>query len=166
MAGHKFQKGNKYAVGGPGGGRKTLYKPEYADIGRKLCLLGKIDVELAEIFGVDESTIYTWKKDFPEFAQALRDGKQFADANVAEALYHRACGYKHKAQKIMQNNGVPVIVDYTERYPPDTAAAIIWLKNRQRKHWNDRPTADDENEVTPDKVSVDVVDAGVPDADT
>jgi hypothetical protein len=29
-------------------------------------------------------------------------------------------------------------VPYTERYPPDTAAAIFWLKNRQPKHWRDK----------------------------
>ena len=31
-----------------------------------------------------------------------------------------------------------VEVPYTEHYPPDTAAAFIWLKNRQSGKWRDR----------------------------
>jgi hypothetical protein len=27
---------------------------------------------------------------------------------------------------------------YTERYPPDTTAAIFWLKNRRPDLWRDR----------------------------
>lgn len=167
MAGipHRAPKGNKYAVGNRGGGRKTVYKPEYAKMAYKLCLLGKTDMELGDFFGVNESTINSWKKDWPEFGQALKDGKCIADADVAQALFHRAIGYSHPAQKIMQNNGVPVIVDYTERFPPDTAAAIIWLKNRQRKTWNDRPKQEDEDAPAPDKIDVQVVDAGKPESE-
>ena len=31
-----------------------------------------------------------------------------------------------------------MVVDYIERYPPDTTAAIFWLKNRQRATWRDK----------------------------
>ena len=30
------------------------------------------------------------------------------------------------------------IVPYTEHFPPDTAAAFIWLKNRQPDRWRDK----------------------------
>jgi hypothetical protein len=33
-------------------------------------------------------------------------------------------------------------VPYVERYPPDTTAAIFWLKNRQREKWRDRITSE------------------------
>jgi hypothetical protein len=29
-------------------------------------------------------------------------------------------------------------VPYIERYPPDTTAAIFWLKNRRPKAWRDK----------------------------
>ena len=29
--------------------------------------------------------------------------------------------------------------EYIERYPPDTASAIFWLKNRRRDLWRDAP---------------------------
>jgi hypothetical protein len=31
-----------------------------------------------------------------------------------------------------------VYAPYTEHYPPDTTAAIFWLKNRRRNEWRDR----------------------------
>jgi hypothetical protein len=44
-----------------------------------------------------------------------------------------------------------MIVPTTKHYPPDTAAAIIWLKNRQPERWRDKI----EQEV---KVTKDVAD--------
>jgi hypothetical protein len=32
----------------------------------------------------------------------------------------------------------PVYAPYTERFPPDTAAASRWLGNRQRARWGDK----------------------------
>lgn len=153
-------KGNRYAAGNRGGGRKSMYKAEYAQIAYRLCLLGKTDKEIGDILGFNESTINTWKKEHKEFGQALIEGKELADANVANALYHRAIGYSHPANKIMQNNGVPVIVPYTEHYPPDTQAATRWLMNRQPKLWRDKPSEENADTPLPDKVQVEVVDAG------
>lgn len=138
--------GNQNAVGNAGGGRPTLYRPEYAEHARKLCLLGAIDKELADWFDVSEATINVWKLEHVEFSGALKDGKAKADALVAHSLYHRALGYKHDAVKILtvadgENQGSHVEqVPYTEHYPPDTAAAIFWLKNRRPDLWRDKLT--------------------------
>lgn len=140
--------------------RGTLYKPEYDEQAEKLCKLGFTDVELAEFFEVVEKTINNWKKDHPTFLQAIKRGKDLADAEVAAKLYERACGYSHDAQKIMQNNGEPVIVDYVEHYPPDTTACLAWLHNRQRGKWQRNP---DPNggaaDAPPTKVIFEVADA-------
>jgi hypothetical protein len=67
-----------------------------------------------------------------EFALALTRGRVQADAEVADSLYRRACGYEHEAVKIFKNKGEdPVLVPYIERYPPDTPAAIAFLSRRQ-----------------------------------
>jgi hypothetical protein len=58
--------------------------------------------------------------------------------NVAEALYKKATGYEQETVKIFQFQGESVIVPYTEKIQPDTAAAFIWLKNRQGKQWRDK----------------------------
>jgi hypothetical protein len=76
----------------------------------------------------------------PEFLESMNRGKIIADAEVAEKLYHRACGYSHEAVKIFMPAGAPepVYAPYTEHYPPDTMAATRWLGNRQRRLWSER----------------------------
>lgn len=119
-------------------GRPTLYKQEYADLAFKFCLMGATNEKLAEFFDVAVSTVSLWMVEHEEFSDAIKKGRAEADAEVAHALYHRAKGYSHPAVKIFADpkTGVEKIVDYTEHYPPDTAAAFIWLKNRAG--WKDR----------------------------
>lgn len=124
-------------------GRKSEYKIEYADQALKLCLLGATDKELAEFFSVSEQTLNKWKKDYPEFLESLKKGKSIADANVASRLYNRAIGYNCKATKFAASEGkITDLKEYIEHYPPDTTAAIFWLKNRQPEKWRDKKEVD------------------------
>ena len=122
------------------GGRPSSYRPEYAKQAFKLCLLGATDADLAVFFDVAESTINNWKDAHPEFLESLKGGKEQADARVAESLFHRALGYEHEAVKITTHaeTGHTTITPYIERYPPDTTAAIFWLKNRRPDLWRDQ----------------------------
>lgn len=122
------------------GGRPSSFKPEYCEQAEKLCKLGATDAELGDFFGVDERTINNWKEAHPKFFQSIKAGKELADAEVADKLFKRATGYSHDAVKIVADakTGDVVTVPYTENYPPDTTAAIFWLKNRQKARWRDR----------------------------
>lgn len=128
------------------GGRPTAYRDDYPEMARKFCLLGADDADLARMFEVDERTINNWKDAHPEFFQSIKEGKDIADSEVASKLYHRAVGYTHPAVKIVADakTGAQHVVPYTEHYPPETAAGIFWLKNRQRAKWRDKV----EQEVT------------------
>lgn len=119
-------------------GRPTKYKSEYAEQARKLCLLGATDIQVADFFGVCEKTIYIWKKEHPKFLQSLKEGKDTNDAKVERSLLERATGYCHPEEKIFNNNGEIVRAETTKHYPPDTTAAIFWLKNRQPEKWRDK----------------------------
>lgn len=120
-------------------GRPTKYQEQYAEQALKLCRLGATDKELADFFGVEEQTINNWKNAHPEFLESLKEGKTLADAEVADKLFKRATGYEHKAVKITASpDGREHLTEYVERYPPDTTAAIFWLKNRQRDKWRDK----------------------------
>jgi hypothetical protein len=119
-------------------GRPSLYRPEFDEQAYKLCLLGATDAEMADFFGVEERTINNWKIDHPNFFQSMQRGKLIADANVSEKLYHRAIGYSHEAEKIFNNGGEIVRAEYTEHYPPETAAIKLWLLNRRPKDWKDK----------------------------
>ena len=122
----------------PSMARPPKYNAEAPVWAIRLCRLGATDAQLADAFGVAESTISRWKIEHPEFQEALKKGKAFADAEVADALFKRATGYSHPAVKIFNDQGAPLVVDYVEHYPPDTTACIFWLKNRQPALWRDK----------------------------
>lgn len=120
------------------GGRKSLFKPEYVEQARKLALLGAIDREIAEFFGITDRGFRKWKLAHPELMEALTVGKEVADNRVERSLYQRAVGYSHNAVKVMHHKGVPVVIPYTEHMAPDVVACIFWLKNRRRSEWLDK----------------------------
>lgn len=124
-------------------GRPTKYKPEFCETAYRLCLLRAKDTELADFLGIAESTIYEWKKEYPEFSEAITRGKIVADANVAKSLYDRAIGatyYEEQAFKLKKGKDLEVIevVKLEKQAPPDTQAASLWLRNRRSADWNDK----------------------------
>lgn len=120
-------------------GRPSKYRPEFDGQAVKLCKLGATDRELAEFFGVTESTLNLWKLDHQGFSESLKRGKQESDERVEQSLYRRALGYKHDAVKIlMTKDGDVYREEYVEHYPPDTVACIFWLKNRRPDLWRDK----------------------------
>ncbi len=119
-------------------GRPTAYKKEYNLQARKLCLLGAVDKELADFFGVSEVTLNAWKQKHPTFLKSLREAKVESDSKVVRSLYERANGYSHHEDKIFVHEGEELIVPTVKHYPPDTTACIFWLKNRQKDKWKDK----------------------------
>ena len=119
------------------GGRPSSYKPEYVIQVQKLCVLGATDVDIADFFGVAVSTVSKWKHDHPEFSEALKSGKDAADERVERSLYHKAVGYTFDAIHFSAFQGVVTATPYREHVPPDTTAAIFWLKNRRSDRWRD-----------------------------
>lgn len=120
------------------GGRPTKYKPEYVQQAQKLVQLGATDADLADFFDVAISSISLWKVKYQEFSEALKLGKESADKRVEEALYNRAMGYSHEDTDIRVIEGQVVVTPIIKHYPPDTTAAIFWLKNRKPVEWRDK----------------------------
>lgn len=117
----------------------------------KLAIHGLTDVELAEILKVDERTINRWKQD-PEFLSVLKNGKIEADLEVEKSLHKRAIGFEYEE---LQQEGtrnaegelkVKSVKKTKKYYPPDTAAAFIWLKNR--RGWKDKQDIEHSGGVT------------------
>ena len=120
------------------GGRPTKYKPEHCEMAYKFCLMGATNDQLADLFEVGISSIERWIVEYDEFRGALKKGKEVADAEIAQALYHRAKGYSHEDTHVSNYQGEITLTPLVKHYPPDTAAAFIWLKNRQG--WTDKST--------------------------
>ncbi len=122
-------------------GRPSDFKPEYVQTAAALCEAGATDEEVAEEFGCSVRTLYRWKSQYPDFCQALKVGKSFADARVEHSFYHRAVGFRYKEQqaiKVKVGDGIEKIeiVEVERTVPPDASAGLAWLKNRAG--WNDR----------------------------
>jgi hypothetical protein len=124
-------------------GRPSSYDPsfcnsimEIADIAAN----GATDEAIAVALGVSRASVIRWREEHPEFAVACAAVKQIADDRMEASLFQRGLGYSHKAVKIFMPAGAeaPVYADYTEHYPPETAAASLWLRNRRPKDWRDR----------------------------
>lgn len=132
----------------------TFDVKKHVELAHKVALLGATDKQIADVLGITEQTVNAWKKDHPAFSEALKTAKLAADGDVAKSLYRRALGYSHPAVKILQYEGQPVEVPYTEHYPPDTTACIFWLKNRWPSMWRDRvdnnhTVSDENNQAVP-----------------
>lgn len=145
-------KGNQNAKGNSGGGRPTDYDEKFCQIAYSMALLGATDEDLAQAFDVSRTTINEWKNKHIEFSEHLKKGKLIADSNVASRLYERALGFEHDSEEIkvisMGKEGSAIErVPIRKIYPPDTVAAIFWLKNRQSDKWRDKQEVQHTGEV-------------------
>jgi hypothetical protein len=102
---------------------------------------GKTDLEISELMGICPATLNNWKLRYPDFLESLKDCKLNADAIVEASLFKRAIGHTY-IKKMAGLSFGRVIERYSlETYvPPDTTAAIFWLKNRKPKEWRDAHT--------------------------
>lgn len=134
-------------------GRPTEFKPEFCEIAFRLAAEGATDIEIADACEVHVATYYRWRAQHPTFREATKLGKEAADDRVEASLYHRAVGYSHDAVKIFMPAGAkkPVLAHYREHYPPDTAAASLWLRNRRANEWREKVVhaGDPDNPVMP-----------------
>ena len=118
-----------------------IYKARFAAEAREMCRLGATDEELAQHFDVRVRTIYRWRNKYQDFAEAVVIGKEFADDRVERALYSRAVGCSVQRTKVFKTaaDPDPVYATYMDHLPPDTQAALHWLRVRRPKRWGVRP---------------------------
>ena len=129
--------GNERALSNRGGGRKTVYSPRMAVVARKCCQRGMIDIEVADMLGIGLATLYRWKAEHPAFSRVFKLGKAEADDRVERSLYSRAIGYDYIAEKAAMTRHGQKTMRYRQHIPPDTAAAVWYLKNRRPDRWRD-----------------------------
>lgn len=111
-----------------------------------MCALGATDADLSKYFQVSESTLNLWKQHHPEFSESIKKAKEDADNIIEKSLFQRAKGFVHddvdiRAVSLGKDAGGGSEIKITplkKIYPPDTGAAIFWLKNRRPKVWRDK----------------------------
>ena len=128
--GNQYAKANKGGKGGP-----SKFKPEYIEIATRLCERGLTDAEIAEVLGVSEPTIHSWKLKHEEFALALTRSKEQANAIVEASLFKRANGFEREVDKATASGKKVTIKEY---FPPDVAAQRLWLQNRMPEVYREK----------------------------
>jgi len=102
--------------------------------------MGAIDEEVAEELGISVREVYRWKVAYPEFCQALKVGKEIADARVVASLYKRAVGYDYEEVHDITRDTIDGTVTehkvVKKQAVPDVTAQIYWTKNRMEE-WQD-----------------------------
>lgn len=129
-------------------GAPTRYKPEYAEIARKLCENGATNMDLAREFNVATTTINDWRLKHVEFGSALRIGKGIPDAQVERSLYERATGYTFEEEQLFHYQGDIIRVKTLKHVPPDVTACWSWLNNRRPDLWRSKPES---NQTSPEE---------------
>ena len=99
---------------------------------------GLIDEQIAENAGITTSTLYEWKKKYPDISEALKKGKEIVDIQVENALLKRALGYSYKETKTEEPADGDKVTVTVKEVVPDTTAQIFWLKNRRPDRWRDK----------------------------
>lgn len=119
-------------------GRKSKYEEIDLPQVKILCQKGFTDQELADFYSVSKVTINNWKKQHKEFLYSLKEGKAEADRKVEMSLFERATGYYAPDIHFSAFEGIVTETEYIKHWPPDTTAAIFWLKNRKPDEWRDK----------------------------
>ena len=97
---------------------------------------GLTNEQIAKNIGVNQDTLYTWIRRFPEFSEALKIGRDEADMQVENALFKRALGYYIEDIQEEYEGTVRVKRVVKKKWvAPDISAQIFWLKNRASNRW-------------------------------
>jgi hypothetical protein len=122
-------------------GAKTKYRKDYARQAFVACSEGGFtNPKLAKLFGVTVNTIKNWKRDFPKFLAAVRDGKDIWDTRMAEdCILKRIKGYRYneETKEVGENGELKTTRVVRKEVAGDVKAQIFWLRNRNRERWPD-----------------------------
>lgn len=121
------------------------------DMIRKYKQVGLTDKEIWTLLDIKKSSYYSYKKDYPEFAEAIHDGLDHANARVASQLLDNSLGYEYIEEVQSQKKEVfyedgkkikevtePVALPLKKYKPSETNAAKFWLTNKDKENWKDK----------------------------
>lgn len=135
--------------------RIELY--EKLDIVNKLGLVegwkrdGLTDEQIARNLGVSKHTLIKWKKNIPDFLDAIKKGKEVSDYELENALHKRAVGYYYEEETVTNKGEVVKIKKYEQANP---TSLIFALKNRLPHKYRDKV----EQEITNRNIEINIGD--------
>lgn len=109
---------------------------------------GLTDEQIAKNLGISKDTFYKYKKEYSDFSDALKRGKEVVDIEVENALLKRALGYSYEEETYekLANGGTKTKI-VTKHVPGDVTAQIFWLKNRKPETWREKNIVEHSGEI-------------------
>jgi len=120
-------------------GRPTKYNPvAHPMVAEALANAGRIDDEIADAMQINRSTFYAWKKEYPEFSDAVARGKSPVDIKVENAFLAGCLPHDIFEEKQVMEAEKPKRMEKTKKHTlGDIGGQKFWLKNRMRDRWRD-----------------------------
>ena len=122
---------------------------------------GDHDGEIADQLGICPATFYNYKRQYPEFAEALESGRAMPEMQVEDSLLELAMGLCYVTTVVQYPDGKEVKT--VRQRPPDVRAMIHWLEKNQQygeDYVQDpgchgkQPSKEDHDYVLPETVEV------------
>ena len=97
---------------------------------------GVTEADICKNLDVNNTSWIEYKKEYPELAKALKNGREVIDVMVENALLKAALGYDYTEEELNKITGEPIAL--RKMAHPNTTALIFWLKNRKPREWRDK----------------------------
>lgn len=129
-------------------GRKEKYKDSFVERARNCMKEGYTLQQLAKHLKIEYTTLFHYRRKYPEFDEAIEQGREMADEKIEQAVYNRALGMEITEEEIEMDEEGNVLKRTIKKkmLAPDGATARWWLHNRKPEVWRDKK----EIEVTGD----------------
>ena len=122
----------------------TEVKPHIAEI-EKAVQAGATVKEIAEAFGIAESSIHKYKAQHAEFSAAFARGRARVVFDIKAALLKKALGFEYEEEKRVgrkdgKGENIVAVEKYRRYCPPSETAAAMLLRNYDAE-WRDNDSA-------------------------
>lgn len=129
-------------------GRKSVYDTAIAPHLKKIreaVKAGATVEEIAKALGVAESTLYKYKDEKAELAEAFAHGRAEIVIQIRGALLKKALGYEYEEEKKVgrkdkDGENIVLFEKYKKHQPPSETAAAMLLRNYD-ENWLDKDSS-------------------------
>ena len=114
--------------------------------------------EIAEKLGLSRTTVFKYQNDYPDFANALKKGKEIVDSEVENSLVKECIGYTYEetitttTAIVDKETGQITSLEkietkkFTKYARPSPTAIAYYLNNRLPGKWKNKVVVDAEND--------------------
>lgn len=113
---------------------------------------GLLNSEIADMLGISERTVYTWKGKYPQFAQAICAGARVSNGEILKSAFDQARGYTKRVSEVVKlreeyidkESGKKLVreraevVEYDKYFEPDGRITKFMLTNRLPEDYRDK----------------------------